>query len=166
MEFSDELVTMLPRLRLFALKLLRGREFDAEDLVQATVLHALEKRDLYQDGNFPGWLMTMMYHCHVNRVRRAVREGHRVAIDVEGFVETDWQLQVPAPSDGALELVEVDLALATLTPEKRKVVLMIGHGATYDEVAAVLDINVGTVRSRLSRGRDELRVAAGREAVS
>jgi RNA polymerase sigma-70 factor (ECF subfamily) len=164
MAFADDVVGLMPRLRLFALKLLRGREWDAEDLVQTTVLHALEKRDLYIDGNLAGWLMTMMYHCHVNLVRRSVREGRAVAIDGEGFVESDWRLQVPAPSDGALELVEVGRALAALEPEKRDVLLMIGHGADYNEIARALDINVGTVRSRLSRGRDELRVLAQRKA--
>lgn len=165
MDFADEMVGLMPRLRLFALKLTKDED-RAGDLVQTVLLRALEKREHYEDGNLAGWLMTMMYHCWVNGVRRSVREGRSVPIDSPTFVETDWQLQVPAPADSRMELAEAERALATLAPEKREVVLLIGQGANYDEVAAVLGINVGTVRSRLSRGRDELRIAACREVGS
>jgi len=75
------------------------------------------------------------------------------------------QLTVQSNVMASLELRDLETALGKLQPEQREVILLVGlEGMSYEEVAAVLEIPIGTVRSRLSRGRDQLRQLMGMEA--
>ena len=147
----------IPRLRRYARALARDVTA-ADDLVQDCLARALAKLHLWQEGtDLRAWLFTILHNQYVNQVRRAVREGVTV-----GLSETDPML-TRAPHQGKrLELRDLERALAKLPQEQRAVILLVGlEGMRYDEVAAVLGVPVGTVRSRLSRGREALRRLIG-----
>jgi RNA polymerase sigma-70 factor, ECF subfamily len=152
-DFGSLLEHEIPRLRRYARALTRDAT-RADDLVQSCLLRALAKSHLWQPGtDLRAWLFTILHNQHVNDVRRAVREG--INIPVEDVAPV---LTVPSTQGAALQLRDLDRAMARLPEEQRQVLLLVGlEGMRYEEVAAVLDIPVGTVRSRLSRGRDMLR---------
>ena len=147
----------IPRLRRYARALARDVA-GADDLVQDCLARALEKLHLWQEGtDLRAWLFTILHNQYVNQVRRAVREGAAV-----GLSETEPML-AQAPHQGkSLELRDLERAIAKLPDEQRSVVLLVGlEGMRYEEVAEILDIPIGTVRSRLSRGREALRRLIG-----
>ena len=125
----------------------------ADDLVQETLTRAVAKQHLWEPGTNQSRLFTLMHNQHVNDVRRSVREGTTVDID-------DVQNAMASQSDASASMLLRDLerGLAALAIEQRQVILLVGlEGMSYEETAAVLGVPVGTVRSRLSRGRDALR---------
>ena len=147
----------IPRLRRYARALARDVAA-ADDLVQDCLARALGKLHLWQEGtDLRAWLFTILHNQYVNQVRRAVREGAAV-----GLSETEPML-TRAPHQGRrLELRDLERAIAKLPEEQRSVILLVGlEGMRYEEVAEVLDVPVGTVRSRLSRGREALRRLMG-----
>src|SRR2546423_5187006 len=101
---------------------------------------------------------TIMHNQHVNDVRHGVREGISVEIGEAP------QLTVESNAIPTLELRDLERALAKLPHEQREVILLVGlEGMRYEQVAEILDVPIGTVRSRLSRGRDQLRRLMGME---
>jgi RNA polymerase sigma-70 factor (ECF subfamily) len=147
----------IPRLRRYARALARDVA-TADDLVQDCLARALGKLHLWQEGtDLRAWLFTILHNQYVNQVRRAVREGAAV-----GLSETE-PLLTRAPHQGkSLELRDLERAIAKLPEEQRAVILLVGlEGMRYEEVADVLGVPVGTVRSRLSRGREALRRLMG-----
>ena len=147
----------IPRLRRYARALARDA-VAADDLVQDCLTRALGKLHLWHDGtDLRAWLFTILHNQYVNQVRRAVREGASV-----GLSENEPML-MRAPHQGRrLELRDLEKAIAKLPDEQRAVILLVGlEGMRYEEVADVLGVPVGTVRSRLSRGRDALRRLTG-----
>src|SRR5204863_4703907 len=149
----------IPRLRRYAHALTRDAA-RADELVQSCLTRAVAKQHLWQAGtDLRAWLFTILHNQHVNDVRRSVREG----ISVE--VETAAPLLTMAPNAHAvLELRDLGAAIDKLPLEQRQVILLVGlEGMRYDEVATILGVPVGTIRSRLSRGRDQLRKLMGIE---
>jgi RNA polymerase sigma-70 factor (ECF subfamily) len=132
----------------------------ADDLVQGCLTRAVAKQHLWQPGtDLRAWLFTILHNAHVNDVRRLVREGNKVSIEDAAPV-----LTVQPNAIDALQLRDLERALDKLLPEQRQVILLVGlEGMRYEEVAVILDIPVGTVRSRLSRGRGQLRILMGME---
>ena len=147
----------IPRLRRYARALTRD-SVSADDLVQDCLTRALGKLHLWQEGSdLRAWLFTILHNQYVNHVRRAVREGAAVALN-----ETEPMLSRSPQQGRRLELRDLERAIAQLPEEQRSVILLVGlEGMRYEEVAAVLDVPVGTVRSRLSRGREALRRLTG-----
>jgi len=147
----------IPRLRRYARALTRDVNA-ADDLVQDCLARALSKVHLWQKGtDLRAWLFTILHNQYVNHVRRAVREGSAVGLsDNEPALTT-------VPNQGKrLELRDLERAIAKLPEEQRSVLLLVGlEGMRYEEVATVLDVPVGTIRSRLSRGREMLRQLMG-----
>ena len=155
-QFEREALVHLDALYSFALKLSRSRD-DAEDLVSDTMLRALERWEQYHLGsNIRAWLFTILYHVFVSRTRR---------IDAR-------EVQPPAMEDGspAFEPVgeldpegrfydsflddEITRAITDLPEEYRTAVVLSDlHQLPYAEIAEVLDVPEGTVKSRLFRGR-------------
>jgi RNA polymerase sigma-70 factor (ECF subfamily) len=152
-----EIEAEIPRLRRYARALTRDVA-TADDLVQDCLTRALGKLHLWHEGtDLRAWLFTILHNQHVNHIRRAVREGAAVGLnDKEPLLSR-------APQQGkSLELRDLERALAKLPEEQRSVILLVGlEGMRYEEVAAVLDVPVGTIRSRLSRGRETLRRLTG-----
>src|SRR5712671_2980983 len=152
-----EIEVEIPRLRRYARALTRDA-VTADDLVQDCLTRALGKLHLWQPGtDLRAWLFTILHNQYVNHIRRAVREGSAV-----GLSESEPLLS-RAPQQGKrLELRDLERAIAKLPEEQRAVILLVGlEGMRYEEVAEVLDVPVGTVRSRLSRGREALRRLMG-----
>jgi len=122
--------------------------------VQDTLGRALIKEQFWQPGtNLRAWLFTIMHNQNVNNVRRDVRESG--ARDIETI-----SVALPATTDptASRQMFELERALAQLSLEQRQVILLVGlEGMSYQDAAGILVIPVGTVRSRLSRGRDALR---------
>lgn len=147
----------IPKLRRYARALVRDIA-GADDLLQASLARALVKQHLWQDGtDLRAWLFAILHNQHVNQVRRSIRTGAMAGIDNAAPLPSQ-----PASQDKRLELRDLDRALGRLAPEQRTVILLIGlEGMPYAEVGALLGIPVGTVRSRLSRGRQALRRLMG-----
>jgi RNA polymerase sigma-70 factor (ECF subfamily) len=143
-------------LRRYALKLVRNSAA-AEELVQECVVRGLSKQHLWREGsNLRAWLCTILHNQYVNEIRRAVREG--IAVELS---EVDEQLAQPPQQDKTLQWRDACRAFAELTDGQRDAVLLIGlDGWSYERVAKRAGVPVGTIRSRLSRGRDRLRQAA------
>jgi RNA polymerase sigma-70 factor, ECF subfamily len=157
--FARMLEAQIPRLRRYACALTRD-VVRADDLVQDCLTRAVAKQHLWQYGtNLRAWLFTILHNQYVNDVRRSVREGATVELEEEAP-----QLTVQPNAIPTLQLRDLKAALGRLLPEQRQVILLVGlEGMSYGEVASVLNAPVGTVRSRLSRGRDQLRRLMGME---
>jgi RNA polymerase sigma-70 factor (ECF subfamily) len=157
-DFARLLEVEIPRLRRYARALTRDLS-RADDLVQSCLTRAVAKQHLWQPGtDLRAWLFTIMHNQHVNDVRRGVREG----ISVE-LTEAP-QLTAQSNAIDTLHLRDLERALAKLAVEQREVILLVGlEGLAYEEVATILGVPIGTVRSRLSRGRDALRRLMGME---
>jgi RNA polymerase sigma-70 factor (ECF subfamily) len=147
----------IPRLRRYARALTRDI-VAADDLVQDCLVRGLAKLHLWKEGtDLRAWLFTILHNQYVNQVRRAVREGAAVSVS-----ETEPSLTRAADQGKRLELRDLDRALARLPEEQRVVILLVGlEGMRYEAVAEVIGVPVGTVRSRLSRGREALRRLMG-----
>jgi len=131
---------------------------EADDLVQDCLTRALGKLHLWQQGtDLRAWLFTILHNQYINHVRRTAREGAAI-----GLSERE-PLLARAPQQGSrLELRDLERAIAKLPSTQRSVILLVGlEGMSYGEVAAVLDVPVGTIRSRVSRGREALRRLTG-----
>jgi RNA polymerase sigma-70 factor (ECF subfamily) len=142
----------LPGLRRYARALTGSRE-DADDLVQDCLERALSRWHLFQaDRRLRPWLFTIMHNLFVSARRRAAGRAH---LEHREFS----QPLVSAPEQGnGLAVAELDRALAMLSPEHRAVLLLVGlEGFSYAEAARILDAPIGTVMSRLSRARSQLR---------
>ncbi len=159
LEFRSAMEEEIPRLRRSARALTRNLS-TADDLVQETLMRGLLKQHLWLEGtNLRAWLFTIMHNQYVNAIRRKVREGTAVVISE---TETEASLSVAPSQSKRLELRDLDRALTKLPEEQRAVILLVGlDGLRYDEVAEIMGVPVGTVRSRLSRGRAELRALMG-----
>jgi len=143
-------------LRRFARSLLRGDRERADDLVQDCVERALcywHRRR--QDRELRGWLFTILYHRFITEERRRRREfQHRPLDDVP-------EAELPGfegAQERALACRDLARALGELPPEQRAVLLLVAaREATYQQAAGTLGVPIGTVMSRLSRGRERLR---------
>jgi RNA polymerase sigma-70 factor, ECF subfamily len=157
-DFGRMVETEIPRLRRYARALTRDVS-RTDDLVQSCLTRAVAKQHLWQHGtNLRAWLFTIMHNHHVNDVRRGVREGNTVELEQAPL------LTAPSNAIPRLELRDLERALDKLVHEQREVILLVGlEGMRYDQVAEILNVPIGTVRSRLSRGRDQLRTLMGME---
>ena len=144
-----EIVAHIPRLRRYA-RALAWDGHRADDLVQDTLERALTKFHLWRHGSdLRAWLFTIMHNVFINQLK-ARRE---LALDeaTEAALES-------APQSDPLELRDLDAALRRLPVDQREVLLLVGlEQLSYAEVSKALSIPVGTVMSRLSRGRERLR---------
>lgn len=156
-DFAEELERHIPALRRYASALLGNRD-RADELVQDTLERALSRRHLFrEDRNLRGWLFTIMHNLYANNARSRARAPGFVPVE-----DADHRLSDGPNQDSHMALQDLNRALVTLTPEHRSVLLLIGlEGLSYRETAAVLDVPVGTVMSRLARARERLRLLLG-----
>ena len=151
------MLALLPRLRRFAAGLARDPA-DGDDLCQATVMRALDRRGQWQPGTrLDSWMMTMMRNIWIDEQRARTRRG-------ETFVAEEAGLGVGAGGgqEEAVELGVIDRALRTLPDEQREAVLLVlVEGYSYKEAAGIVGCPVGTLNSRLVRGRDALLARLG-----
>src|SRR6266436_5163853 len=153
-EFSRLLESEIPRLRRYARALTRNTA-NADDLVQSSLVRALEKQHLWQPGaNLRAWLFTIVHNQHVNDVRHSLGQGLLGPVE-----DAKAGCRVEPVLDASLQLSDLKRGINTLSHEPREVLLLVGlEGMRYEQVATILGIPVGTVRSRLSRARTTLRL--------
>jgi RNA polymerase sigma-70 factor, ECF subfamily len=157
MDIRTQLMEHVPRLRRYARALVNNRDL-ADDLVQDTLERALSRTKMFEAGtDLRAWLFTIMHNVFVNQIRKASARAVHVSVDSNEMNESEFA--VASTSMHSLDMRDLDFALQRLPDEQREVVLLIGlEEMTYGEVARALDIPVGTVMSRLSRGRERLRL--------
>ncbi len=152
--FERDLTQLLPRLRRFAHALSRNPA-DADDLTQATVERALRSREQWEPGSrLDSWLYRIMRNLWIDTVRsRGRREAHEAPEDEAQTVGSDPREAL----DASLELQRAMAAMERLPGEQREVVaLILIEGFGYREVSEMLGLPIGTVSSRLVRGRTAL----------
>lgn len=147
---NSELITQMPDLRRFALRL-TGNAFDADDLLQSTIMRAMEKKHLFQTGtSLNRWSSKIMFNLFVSSYRRKTK--FETQYDPESYLET---LTVDPAQDHAVHLNHVSEAMEHLSAEHREILVLIAvKGLRYQEVSEILQLPLGTVRSRLSRARE------------
>jgi RNA polymerase sigma-70 factor (ECF subfamily) len=147
-----DLIKEMPKLKKFALRL-AGNASDAEDLVQMTVLRALEKREMFaQDTNIFKWSAKIMFNLFVTEYRKKKR--FETQYDPEHYIAS---LSVDATQERDIDLARMHQAMSRLSPAHREILIMVCiRNLQYQEVSELLQIPVGTVRSRLARARDSL----------
>jgi RNA polymerase sigma-70 factor (ECF subfamily) len=151
--FHRSLEKEIPRLRRYARALTRNAT-QADDLVQDTLIRAVQKEHLWEPGtDLRAWLFTIMHNQNVNQIRRAIRDS--ATVDLEACSQS---LVATIDPTASRQLRELERALGELPTDQREVILLVGlEGMSYEEAAAILQVPVGTVRSRLSRRREALR---------
>ena len=152
-----DLVAAIPRLRRYA-RVLTGESPRADDLVQDTLARGWEKRRMWRTGSdLRAWLFTIMHNVYVNQLALARRDAANVSIDADPG-NPAWQLPVRASQIDRVELLELVQHMGRLSPDQREVLLLAAvEELRYEEIANVLQIPIGTVMSRLSRARNNLR---------
>ena len=158
-DFEAALESVLPRLRRFAHGLARDPA-DADDLTQATAERALNARSQFQPGtNMTAWSMRIMRNLWIDMARQRQRRDRVLAPEEEG--ET---VGAEGSAEASIELHYLMQAMDRLPDEQREAVaLVMIEGLAYREAADVLDIPVGTLTSRLVRGRQALLAMLGEE---
>jgi RNA polymerase sigma-70 factor (ECF subfamily) len=149
------IVPYIPNLRRYARALVGDRD-GADDLVQDTLERAVRKFHLWRPGDLRAWLFSIMHNVFVNQLK-----ARRIAPEVEVDEEA---LAARIPTASSVDVLDLQRALACLAPDQREVVLLIAlEDMTYADVSRALGIPIGTVMSRLSRGRERLRKAMDRQ---
>ena len=149
---QPELIIEMPKLRKFASKLTRNTA-EADDLLQSTLLRALEKKTYFETGtDLFKWTSKIMYNLFVTDYRRKTK--FETQYDPEFHIEN----RAVAPDQHTkLEVKVLAKAMDQMSPEHKEILILVCvKGMQYQEVAEMLHIPVGTVRSRLSRARNQL----------
>ncbi len=147
----------IPALRRYAWALMRGDQ-GADDLVQDCLERAISRWHLRRrDGNLRAWLFAIMHNLFISARRRDRRRG--VDTPIESLAT---EPAVRADQESMLAVADVLTALRELPDEQQAILLLVGVEAfSYQEAADILGIPIGTVMSRLSRGRERLRRRLG-----
>ena len=152
-DFLTELESCVPSLRRYARSLLRDADA-ADDLVQDCLERALGRRRLWHGGSsLRPWVFRIMHNIWANEIRRRVTRPAHELIDRAHDLPGQGEMQT-----ARLVVRDIERALDRLPDEQRAVVLLVAvSGMSYQECAMALHVPVGTVMSRLSRGRERLR---------
>jgi RNA polymerase sigma-70 factor, ECF subfamily len=145
----------IPALRRYA-RAMTGSRDGADDLVQDCLERAVACLAQFQSGtDLRAWLFAILHNLHCTRLRRRVRQGTQVP-----FEKCDYLLGQPARQGESLELRDLRRAILTLSPEHQRILLLAAvEGFSCLETAQILGVAIGTVKSRLSRAREKLRIA-------
>lgn len=146
-----QLLIWVPRLRRYARALVGNRD-DADDLVQDTLERAWEKSELWRGvADMRAWLFSVMHNLHVDGIRR----GKLQTISMD---EDTHEVPVAAAQEERLAVLDLQSALDRLPAEQKEIVLLVAlEDMAYGDIASTLGVPIGTVMSRLSRGRERLR---------
>ncbi|MCX7205064.1 MAG: sigma-70 family RNA polymerase sigma factor [Proteobacteria bacterium] len=155
---EHELLNMLPRLRRYARALVRHKD-EADDLVQDTLERAWLKSSLWRGvADMRGWLFSIMHNLHADGARRP--RIHTVELD-----DNTPEIPIAAQQVEQLAMRDLQAALNQLPDEQREVLLLVAlEEMAYADIAKTLNIPMGTVMSRLSRGRERLRIVLETQA--
>jgi RNA polymerase sigma-70 factor (ECF subfamily) len=144
----------IPALRRYARALLRDRD-NADDLVQDVLERSIASWGQRREAaSVRAWLFTILHNLAIDRIRQSNRRGTGESIDAV----PEARLAVAAEQEAGIGRGDILALVSTLPDEQRSVLLLVGvEELSYAEAALVLDIPIGTVMSRLSRGRERLR---------
>ncbi len=150
-EFKEALIQVIPQLRAFAYGLC-GRMDAADDLVQETMLKAWKARDSFEQGtSIKAWTYVILRNVFLSDMRR---ERFKAEYDADSC---DQILSVPPAQQEGIHLDDMRRGLMLLPEERREAVLLVGAaGMSYEEAAQICNCAVGTIKSRVSRGRADL----------
>jgi RNA polymerase sigma-70 factor (ECF subfamily) len=152
---SDELraglLKAIPHLRAFAISL-TGKVDQADDLVQEAILRGLSHLDSFTPGtDLQAWLFTILRNLFYTSLRKRRREVE----DPDGVIA--GMLSTAPEQHGRLDLNDLRTALGRLSVEQREALLLVGaEGMSYEEAAAICEVNIGTIKSRINRARTRL----------
>lgn len=161
-DITSQIVACIPALRRYA-RGLAGNTDDADDLVQDALERAWGRIALWQRrGDLRAWLFSILHNRFIDRARSARSSPE------EPMGEEEIAVPSRATQADMLEVRDLNTALGRLPPDQREVLLLVAvEQMSYEQVAGVLSVPIGTVMSRLSRARERLRtVLDGREPVS
>jgi RNA polymerase sigma-70 factor (ECF subfamily) len=147
-EFREQLGLVIPHLRAFG-RSLSGNRDTADDLVQETLLKAWAARKRFQAGtNMRAWTFIILRNLYLSQMRRARFKG-----EWDDLV-ADRILAAPASQDRHVELGDMQRALLHLPQPQREALILVGAGGfAYEEAAEICGVAVGTIKSRVARGR-------------
>jgi len=147
-EFKKQLAQVIPHLRAFGRSLSGNRDL-ADDLVQETLLKAWAARKRFQAGtNMRAWTFIILRNLYLSQMRRARFKG-----EWDDLV-ADRLLAAPASQDKHVELADMQRALLHLPQPQREALILVGAGGfAYEEAAEICGVAVGTIKSRVARGR-------------
>ncbi|MEM7487985.1 MAG: RNA polymerase sigma factor [Pseudomonadota bacterium] len=148
---KEELVEHLPAMRAFAVSLTRNSAL-ADDMVQDALVKAWSNLDKFQPGtNMRAWLFTILRNTYYSNRRKVKRE----VSDTDGSITAG--LSRKPDHDGRLNMMDFEVAFAKLPEEQREALVLVGaSGFAYEEAAATCGVAVGTIKSRVNRGRTKL----------
>lgn len=160
--FERELLALLPRLRRFA-RALAIDAADADDLCQVALERGLKAETQWERGTrLDSWMYRIMRNCWIDEVRARKRRSETFVAEEEGAEVGDAD---DRRIEARVELGNVDRAMKKLPPEQREIIaLILVEGLAYKEAAELLDLPMGTVTSRLVRGRQALMEMLGEAA--
>jgi len=152
--FEKQLLGIIPDLRAFA-RFLAGNPTEADDLVQDTVVRALNAYEHFDlNTNIKAWTFTILRNIRINSYRKRRFEE----LDESALLS----MSVKASQDDTLELKEVLKALETLPAPQREVITLVrAGGLSYEEAAEIMECKLGTVKSRVNRADAALRAVLG-----
>jgi RNA polymerase sigma-70 factor (ECF subfamily) len=150
-EFKKQLADVIPHLRAFGRSLSGNRDL-ADDLVQETLLKAWAARDRFQAGtNMRAWTFIILRNYYLSQMRRSRFRGEWDELTA------DRLLAAPAGQDKQVELSDMHRALMELPQSQREALILVGAGGfAYEEAADICHVAVGTIKSRVARGRAAL----------
>lgn len=158
-QFRQHLLAAVPKLRAFALSLASHADY-ADDLVQETLMKAWNHQNSFQEGtNIKAWLFTILRNEYFSQLRKRRREVEDADGDYASSVMT------PGSQESQLDMADLRIALQQLPDDQREAVVLVGaSGFSYQEVAEICHVPVGTIKSRVNRARNKLAVLLGNDS--
>jgi RNA polymerase sigma factor (sigma-70 family) len=159
-DFKEQLGLVIPQLRAFGRSLSGDRDL-ADDLVQETLMKAWAARGRFQAGtNMRAWTFIILRNLYFSQVRRRRFRGEW------DDLTADRILAAPASQDRHVELGDLQRALLQLPQSQREALILVGAGGfAYEEAAEICGVAVGTIKSRVARGRVALEAAMSNPAL-
>ncbi|EJC84047.1 RNA polymerase sigma factor, sigma-70 family [Rhizobium leguminosarum bv. trifolii WSM2297] len=144
-----EIIQLTPALHCFARRFLRSKD-DIDDLVQETLLKALKSIHHYQPGtSLRSWLFTILRNTFCSNYRRQQREP-------TGMDATVGQIAVAPAQEWVLREREIQKAMAKLPDDRRRALILVATGTSYEDAARLCGCRIGTLKSRVNRARGSL----------
>lgn len=154
----DQIVSLLPEMRAFAMSLTRNHA-SADDLVQDAVVKAWKNFHQFQDGgNLRAWVFTILRNTYYSDLRKKRRE-------TDHLIDTEASARQPVgPSDQIIDVMDFEKAFQTLPVEQREALTLVAaSGMTYEDAAQTCGVAIGTIKSRINRGRQRLAELLGKD---
>jgi RNA polymerase sigma-70 factor, ECF subfamily len=160
--FREHMISVIPKLRAFALSLASKPDY-ADDLVQETLMKAWHHQADFEPGtNMKAWLFTILRNEYFSQLRK--RKRKREVEDIDG--ELINQLPTPAGQESYLDMADLRKAMLQLPDDQREAIILVGaSGFSYQEVAEITKVAVGTVKSRVNRARVRLATLLGMDTT-